>query len=194
MTVHRVVDAKQIGAELARANTVIGRAQKLAVLEACALGVEIVAKDAPVDTGRLKQSARLRKRGKSGHPEIVFDAPYAGPVEQGSRPHWVPMTALVRWVRRHAGAFGLAKRAPSAPKKLSDDPKKRRRQTKALARRVAWDDNVVSIARAIRLKIARVGTKPRWYVKKNIPRLSAILMTMLREAKAKVLAHLARRG
>lgn len=165
----------QVGKALTATDRAIRKAQQGAVLEAAAVGAEILSRAAPVDTGRLKQSFRLRRKGASGHPEIVADAPYAGVMEAGARPHWAPLRPLVAWVRRHAGLFNLTARAP-----------KRARRTG----RFQANPGIVSIARAIQRKIAREGTKPRWFVKKSLPRLGQILATLLREAKSKALANI----
>lgn len=54
---------------------------------------------APVDTGRLKASIVFRWDQDSGR--VYSTAPYAGFVDQGTRPHWPPVRALEGWARRH---------------------------------------------------------------------------------------------
>lgn len=172
----RTLTPKQVAAVIMATDKTIRAEQKRAMLEAAALGAELLAKEAPVDTGRLKQSFRVRTHGVSGHPEIVADAPYAGVIEAGARPHWMPLRPLIGWVRRHRGLFNLTRRPP-----------KRHRRTG----RFQADAGIVGIARAIQLKIARVGTKPRWFVRKTLPALSRVLDIMLAEAKTRALARIA---
>lgn len=171
MAMVRILGPGQVDAVLKATDKKLRAAVKLAVLEAAAVGAEIVSRDAPVDTGRLKQSIIVRKRGASGHPEIVAQAPYAGPVEVGSRPHWVPLGPLVRWVRHHKSLFNGG--GPARNKKG---------QFKG--------GEAVRIARAIQRAIARRGTRPRYFMRKNLPRLNEILKTLMRESKARALASL----
>lgn len=168
-----VVEAthKDIAARLRKMDANLRRATKLAVLEAAAAGTVVIAKAAPVDRGRLKQSVRLRRRGESGYPEIVVDAPYAAIIEVGSRPHWVPLTPLVGWVRRNRAKFGIT----------GDG------RTRDKAGRFQASGEVIAIARAIQRSIAMKGTRPRWFVRGSIPTLNRILGDCLRRAKASAL-------
>lgn len=190
MAMVRILGPGQVDAVLKATDKKLRAAVKLAVLEAAAVGAEIVSRDAPVDTGRLKQSVVVRKRGPSGHPEIIARAPYAGPVEVGSRPHWVPLTPLVRWVRRHGAAFNLAKRRPSVGTTPARSAAAQKRRDRAVMRRAKYDRGVIATARAIQLAIAKRGTKPKWYMKRNLPRLRQVLMTLMRESKARGVAGL----
>ena len=68
------------------------------VLSAALAGAEVIAENAPKDLGSLKQSVHAVK----GTPvKIVVDAPHAGIVEMGSRPHVAPLLPLVEWAKRH---------------------------------------------------------------------------------------------
>ena len=67
--------------------------------------------NAPVDTGRLRQSIAyaVRTVGDSIRGIIGSAVKYAPFVEFGTRPHWPPLGALQPWARRHgfpAGASG----------------------------------------------------------------------------------------
>lgn len=191
MAFTRVVPAGDIDKVLRATDQHLRNAMKVAVLEAAAVGAEIIAREAPVDTGRLKQSIIMRKRGVSGHPEIVAQAPYAGPVEVGSRPHWVPLTPLVRWVRRHWSSFNLPKRRPGGANMTpARTARAQAGRDRRIARRAAYDANIVQIARRIQLAIARRGTRPRYYMRRNLPRLGEILKTLVRESKMRALSSL----
>jgi hypothetical protein len=41
---------------------------------------------------------------------VIVDAPHAGIVEMGARPHWVPLGPLLDWARRHAESEAEAQR------------------------------------------------------------------------------------
>lgn len=193
MAVTRVVAPGQIAALLAKTDKRIRRGVHEAVVEAAAVGAEIVAKDAPVDTGRLKQSVVMRKKGPSGGPEIIAQAPYAGPVEVGSRPHWVPLRPLVGWVRRHVMA-AAREAGIKTPGRVGTYKGRTARAFAAYNRRSrarnAFVDEILKMARLIQRAIARRGTKPRYFMRKNLPRLGQILLTLLRESKARTVAGL----
>src|SRR5258706_767286 len=66
-------------------------------------GVTIVKHAVPVAFGELRETVHATGT------KIVVDAPHAAPVEVGSRPHWVPLEALIKWVKLRA-AQGLLSR------------------------------------------------------------------------------------
>lgn len=150
-----------------------------AIHEAAMLGAEVVAKGAPVDVGTLKSSIRARRTGAK-ESEIIADAPHSGIVEVGSRPHTPPLAPLIEWVKRHRAAFGL-----KPPRVLR--PVRRRLYGAAAASRrraeeraAAADAAVEQIARRIQRKIARYGTKPRWFMRQHLPKLRKILASLIR--------------
>lgn len=165
-----VVEAtpQNIDAKLKKLDAALQKATRSAVLEAAAAGIGVIARAAPVDRGRLKKSVRLRRRGQSGHPEIVVAAPYAAIVEVGSRPHWVPIAPLIQWVRRNRARFGI-----------TGDGRTRDKRGRFMASK-----EVVKIARAIQRTIAMKGTRPRWFVRNSLPELNAILGDCLRRSRA----------
>lgn len=129
-------------------------ADKRKMLSAAHLGTEILASAAPVDVGTLKSSMHVE--GGIDAPRIVIDAPHAATVELGSRPHTPPLQPLIDWVKRHRGSFGI---------------KGRGTQRNAKTGRFEVSAEIVAIARAIQQKIAREGTKPRFFVRGAIPKL-----------------------
>lgn len=126
---------------------------RAAILEAAHLGAEIVARAAPVDLGSLKTSVHVVETSKGAL--IVIDAPHAGIVEMGSRPHTPPLGPLIAWVKRHRAAFGIEGRGTQRDG--------RGRFTASPA--------VIAAARAIQRKIALYGTRPRYFVRNSIPAL-----------------------
>lgn len=75
-----------------------------ALFEAAEAGVAVVAKAAPVDMSETRRSVHAQRLGQDAS-RILVDAPHAGIVEMGSRPHWPPLQPLVEWVRRHQGLY-----------------------------------------------------------------------------------------
>lgn len=114
----------------------------------------------PTDRGTLRGSifsAVTPIEGGLGVEGVVGTAlNYALPVELGAKPHWVPLEALVDWVKRK----GLAAVTPY-PRGV---PRKKRK--KIAARREAA---VLQVARAIRFAIARRGTSQWQRDKRGTP-------------------------
>jgi len=158
------------------------RGTKKQILEAALLGAEVIAKRAPKDIGQLKSS--IRAVPTAAGARIVLDAPHAGIMELGSRPHFPPLQPLIDWVRRHVGhvAKDLGVRTPHAPKST-----RTKRGAALMARYVDYEREIVAVARAIQRKIGRKGTKPRYFVKKSLPDLVKIFARILAKAEGGVL-------
>ena len=144
----------------------------------------------PVAFGELRASVSA----KDG--VIVVDAPYAAAVERGSRPHWMPLEPLIRWVKLR-GFQGLA-----SGKSLTRMPGT---TTAGHARSVAAGlrehdstsgyadlgdgagdrDGPVAIAKAIQLAIALKGTKPTWFMRSSIPQAKVFLGIEVKAAFAR---------
>ena len=74
---------------------------------------------APVDTGNLRGSIKIQKRGL--RRDVAASVNYAGAVESGARPRWYPVGSLQPWARRHGFPQGntgdfLVRRAIANPK------------------------------------------------------------------------------
>lgn len=127
-------------------------------------GRTIVSRKTPKDTGQLKASWRVHR-----FPEIVLanDAPHAGIVEMGARPHPVNkagLMAIYRWVYRHRSSFGI--RAKKRNKKV--------RKTSSSGR--GLDPNIMSIANAIAWKIRKHGQRPTYFVRQSLPAMQAAMV------------------
>lgn len=172
------VDPKHFGAifrerERARMERVAGCGYEAAVL-----GAEVVARAAPVDVGTLKSSIHAHQTGPRS-AEIRADAPHAGIVEVGSRPHTPPLGPLIEWVKRHGASFGQKRRARISLRPARTAAAQRRRDA-AIARNAAGDAELERIARSIQRKIARHGTRPRWFMRNQLPKLRKILAILIR--------------
>ena len=78
---------------------------------------------APVDTGKLSRSVKIEKRRSMGGGlsgvAVVVRSPYGLFVNEGTRPHFPPVSALTGWASRHgmnpyAVAVGISKRGTRA--------------------------------------------------------------------------------
>lgn len=195
--ISRTVNAKDLPKLLAHTRKVIKKAHQRAILESVAVGAELVATRVPVDTGRLKQSVRLRRKGKSGFPEIVADAPYAGVIEAGSRPHWAPLRPLLGWVKRKVGreARAMGIRVPSRVGVYRGRSAAAwRRYNRRSKLRGDFVDAVLKTARLVQRKIATKGTRAHWFMKRSLPDLRRILGTLHSKAHDKALRDLGNGG
>jgi len=116
----------------------------VAIRRAAAAGAEALAHVAPVGvTGQFK--SKMRAIETSGGAILMDDAPYAGVIELGARPHWIGkrgLQALYEWF--------LYKLRLSAREAMS-------------------------AAYAYRQKVAVEGQRPTYFMRKRLPTLRRIL-------------------
>jgi hypothetical protein len=144
----------------------LGRDRK-AILATAHFGAEVIARNAPVDRGAIKASVHVERDGDT--VRITLDAPHAGVLELGSRPHTPPLEPLIAWVKRHRASFGIEGKGTTRNKDTG---------------RFEASPAVVAAARAIQRKIAREGTRPRYFVKHSLPAITAQLGVELARARA----------
>lgn len=155
--------------------------------------------------GELADSVHAEDVG-AGASNVVADAPHAAAVENGSRPHVVPLDALIAWVELR-GLQGLTKsglvrrgrfpagsttreHAQSVASQLRGKLGRRGaaawRARAALgplaARETGTDPATVAIARAIQRAIAKRGTRPHRYMLAAVPEAMRNLDEFVREA------------
>ncbi len=146
--------------------------------------VPIVRKNAPKAFGSL---------GESVHSEphkTVVDAPHANAVEIGARPHVVPLSNLVAWVKLR-GMQGLSKTGrvrKTGYGKLGPTTKQHAMSIASQLKRMESGgsldvDSPMRIAIAIQDKIAKHGMKPHWFVSKSLPAIMQILDANLKRIK-----------
>ena len=100
VTIRGLVEAQE---KMEQMVTDLRGAPMLRAMRDCTLLVQRDAKvNAPVDTGRLRASItpEVRSTGKSVQGVVGSNVAYAAAVEFGSRPNWVPISALNRCARR----------------------------------------------------------------------------------------------
>jgi hypothetical protein len=163
---------------------------KIGLAGAAIDGAHIVAQAAPVAFGELRHSIRADVTAfLEGKTYVRVSAPHAGAVEEGSRPHHVPLEALIRWVKLR-GAQGITARgkvkAPSARAWGSSTA----RHAHVIASQIhaAEKDGsveleaITGIAKAIQDAIAKHGTKPHWFVRSSLPKLRQQLDRRMKKA------------
>lgn len=158
-----------------------------ALLPVARAGVRVMREDTmPKAFGDLMDSAKAKS--VKGGAETRVSAPHAAAVENGSRPHWVPLEALIKWVKLR-GLQGLKSTKRLAKSKGSTTFKHARSIASAINSRMLADgsdaiaiDAPEQIAREIQVAIAKHGTKPQWYAKRAVPRIQDFVHYYMEEA------------
>jgi hypothetical protein len=169
----------------------------------------IVREKVPRAFGELADSASVVDTASGA--DVIFDAPHAAAVEVGSRPHMPPLEPLIAWVTLRGiqglTAGGKVKRVKAGPaawraraaesvatalhEKMGSKAAKSwrahaqnavRALTPSTLGKLDADPAVVSVARAIQMKIARKGTKPFRYVGTSVHQAVAELDRFVRAA------------
>lgn len=117
---------------------------------------------------------------------LVTDAPHAAAVENGSRPHWVPLEALIKWVKLR-GMQGIMpekklQRLPGSTTQMHARSIAQQIRDHSFSSRTTPIDAPEKIARAIQAAIAKRGTKPQHYQLKSMPALNAFLHQNMQDA------------
>lgn len=173
------VDSKNYAAvfrarEGRRHRAVHGAVQEAALLGAEAVVVPAIKATVHRYTGALESSVHVPKTETGA--EIRVDAPHAGVIEGGARPHMPPLQPLLDWVRAHLDAFGLA--APKASRTTIGPVRTAAQQTRrdwGVFRQNLFEEAITQIANAIRWKIYKHGSPPHWYMRNSLPKLRDVL-------------------
>jgi hypothetical protein len=147
----------------------------------------------PVDTGMYKNSWVVLDlaMGMESRVTLENNAPHAGIIELGARPHPVGragIEALTQWVKRKIlrGAYsGVRKNASAAPKR----GRKLSATAQAYKAQANWtlDDEAKKIAFAIAKKIEKEGQKPTYHLRDSIPKLRKFLIEEINRQVERVL-------
>ncbi len=160
------------------------REVKTAIRETARDAVPVIRKNAPKAFGELRES--IHAEGTENGAKTIVDAPHASAVEMGSRPHLVPLDALIRWVKLR-GMQGLNSKGKLNRGLLRANGHRIGSTTAVHAISVAAElksmekNGVLSvgapeqIARRIQQKILKSGTKPHWYVLSVLPQIEDLL-------------------
>lgn len=166
MTTYTVRSFKELGTMLEKhakqRRAAITRAKQKTLKDAA----KIVKLAAPVAFGELRDGFDVRLDATGG--DLINDSPHVMAVENGSRPHVVPLEALIKWVQLKA-TQGLSRgqRNQPAAKHIAASLKSMQRGG---ANQVG---DVERIARGIQHGIATHGTKPTHFMAKSLPAIIA---------------------
>ena len=95
------IDPKRLGSELAKRGRISRKAVERGIQRGMARGRALLVKETPVDVGQMRNAWRVDK-----DLGIINDAPHAGVIEGGARPHKVNAAgrrALEQWAMRQLG-------------------------------------------------------------------------------------------
>lgn len=136
----------------------------------------------PVAFGELREAVHVEGA------QVIVDAPHAAAVNNGSRPHWMPLAPLIAWVKlRGMQALATERQIGRMPGT----------STKGAAEGVGAMlaaqehrgpaghsdvDAAEQVARMIQLAIAKRGTKPHHFIEKSLPGMFAVLAAEIQKA------------
>jgi hypothetical protein len=139
----------------------------------------------PKAFGELAGSGHVEPHWPTG-AAAVYDAPHAAAVEQGAKPHWVPLAPLVAWVRLR----GMQALGPKSSHRPADRGAIRGVGASLHALtykhegmgRASPADAAEQVARAIQHALATRGTKPRHFALGALPSISRRALRELRRS------------
>lgn len=180
---------------------------EMAVRNAIARGVSaglwrgraIMVRATPVDQGQLRASWHVLRRvqaangipgsGQTTVAELHNDAPHAGIVELGARPHGLSPAgwmALYEWVRRHPDLWAGTTLNRKGQLVAGPRQNNRRARTKfagGVLRPYQGPDPVITeVTNAIAMKLKREGQAPTYFIRNNLYRVGdAVAQEIKRE-------------
>lgn len=181
---------EQLAGALAKGKAGLMDAVRRGVRNSARRGRAHLVRVTPKDSGLLKASWKDTTTGPGATSTTVAmvynDAPYAGIVEAGARPHPVSeegQLAIYEWVKRHFGfqAIGSGKnrkiRAVSLDMQTANAPGEGRVRPKLGGKlgELNMSIELVRIAEAIIHKLRTKGQAPTYFVKNSLPDLESFL-------------------
>lgn len=171
------IEAKQVSGVMRRINTATFRAVLRGAGKSALQGKRHLVPKTKVDRGDLRRSWRvIRRKGLKRGPveleaaQLVNDAPHAGIVEGGARPHSVSregVEAITNWVIRNRGKLGFTT-AKGRPRAAQITRRYRSKRSGAALTEREVHPELRSIAWAIVKKIQKRGQKPTWFVRDEL--------------------------
>lgn len=173
MSTHRItISLEDLPADLLRRIAELPDRMLRGITSGQNFGRALLVKKSPTDQGQLRNSWRLESGGGGAAQfvqSIVNDAPYAGVIERGARPHPVSkegIESIAGWVWRNRGKFSMS-RVSGPVRRGTGGRRALQRQTDMMI--------ATQIAHAIAWKIRRYGQKPTWFVRESVPRITRVI-------------------
>lgn len=180
------VDLNKLPAALRSNEQAVRRAIARGIAIGSVQGKAILMRATPVDQGQLKASWKIGARaldvptGSNVLGKLYNDAPHAGVVELGARPHpvspagWI---AIYEWVRRHPELY-------TAPPMAVRMRRARSGGRGASPWKPFWgpDPQIMAITNAIVWKLRTRGQRPTYFIRRNLDRVQrAVLQSIANE-------------
>jgi len=162
------VSPEQLEQILRKHGLLIPHAIRQGMLTAAFRGQAYLTKKSPVDRGELKNAWDVRKTDDGAL--LMNDAPHAGIVEAGARPHEVNaegVEAIYQWVKRK-GLLGPAPQRVRGGRYSTAGE-----YGEAMAER---DQQTWEVVWAIIHKLKKEGQKPTWFVRDSLDTLRIFAM------------------
>jgi lambda repressor-like predicted transcriptional regulator len=180
--IYRCRDIKEFNRLLAKNNGILKRRLTAAIKRTARRGERIITTNTPKAFGELRDSVytSLSTIGNEVAANIVA-APHASAVEIGSRPHWMPIEPLIKWVKlRGMQALDSKYLKKSGARKHGNTTRHQARSVGAQIRSLSTKmvtpiDAAERVALAIQAAIAAGGTHPHWFVKRSLPAIEQYL-------------------
>lgn len=161
-------------------------------------GRTLLVRTSPVDTGMYKNAWRVVDLAYASERHVIEldnDAPHAGIIELGARPHKVSragIEAIAGWVRRKLlrGGYAQIRRSASAESFAAGGGKRKLTASAAAYRaKASWslDEEATKIAWAIAKKIEKEGQKPTYHLLNSLPKLRRFLIEEVNRQVERVL-------
>ena len=159
MMTTQTVTVKAYGARLKLDDNARNNAIRKALYRSALIGEVIVSQKTPVDRGQARNAWKVVPTHDGA--ELFNDAPHAGILELGSRPHHPPFRPILEWVVRKMG---------TGKKSFVDYSE--------------VEPHLFAIAKSIVRKIAAEGTRPHYMVRDSLPKLTEIVKREVDKALA----------
>lgn len=135
-------------------------------------GRTLLVHESPVDTGQFKNAWKVRDLNSA--PQIHNDAPHAGIIERGARPHPVSregVDAIRAWVKRVLGA-DLKAGTKTQPKAAQKGEKRFMGKYRRMMHEREFEAAVDNVVWAIITKLKREGQVGKFIVQDNLEKLA----------------------
>lgn len=185
------LNPKHVARAVKRSAAIVREGIRRGAIRGAERGRTFIVSKTPTDQGQLRASWKVRPgipsaiaRGTQMLAELLNDAPHAGIVERGARPHPVSpegWMAIYDWVMRHRVELGIvtaggrARRARPSRVPLAA-------ASGVPGGGVGLDAEAAKITAGIVFKLRMRGQKPTYFVKDNLDVLRRILDAEVRHS------------
>lgn len=168
------------------------KAVQRGIIRGAFAGERVLVKATPVDQGEMRRAWHVRKTGRKNQPAVLInDAPYAGIIERGARPHKVGFAGweqIYSWVYRHHAYFAATRTKKGRAKRMKKYVMEVTSQRSGAQAETGFDPVISAITWGIVKKIEKEGSRARFFVRDSIPELT-VLTSQQVEKRLKRLAE-----